>query len=90
MGVGVNAMIRSVASRPSILGMWMSIVTRSGRRRATRSTASSPLVAVPTTSIAGSLTRMCVSISLATMESSAMTTRIRCPCAVPGTCSPCV
>ena len=33
IGVGVNAMIRSVASSPSILGMWMSIVTRSGLSR---------------------------------------------------------
>ncbi len=49
IGVGVNAMIRSVASSPSILGMWMSMVMRSGRRRPTISTASSPSRAVPTT-----------------------------------------
>ena len=75
IGVGVYAMIFSVARSPSILGMWMSMVTRSGRSRATIATASSPSAACPTTSISGSDERIVASISRATSESSAMSTR---------------
>ena len=72
IGVGVKAMMRSVACRPSMRGMWMSIVTRSGRSRSTISTASAPSCACPTTSISGSESRIWASISRATSESSAM------------------
>ena len=58
IGVGRVSMIRRVASKPFIFGIWTSIVMMSGRVRSTASSASSPVSAVPTTSIARSERRI--------------------------------
>ena len=49
IGVGRLSMIRRVASNPSILGMWISMVITSGLLRSTACSASSPFDAVATT-----------------------------------------
>ncbi len=54
MAHGVSAMIRRVASTPSITGMIRSIRIRSGVNSAQRCTASRPLLATHTTWCAGS------------------------------------
>ena len=46
-----SAVIRRVASSPSISGMRMSITTTSGRSARTCSSASAPVAASPTTSM---------------------------------------
>jgi hypothetical protein len=51
IGVGVEAMICSTASRPDMPGSWTSIVTRSGFNRGSSAIACSALVKTPTTSI---------------------------------------
>ena len=48
IGTGARTMISLVASKPSMTGMWTSIVTRSGLSCFARSTPASPLSAVVT------------------------------------------
>jgi len=77
IGVGQVSMIRRVASSPSILGMWMSIVITSGCLRAMASSASSPSCAVPITRMSGSAPRICTRNSRTTGESSTTRTLIK-------------
>ena len=50
--------IRPVASRPSIVGIWTSMSTTSGRTERTMAIACSPSLASPTTSMSSSLSRI--------------------------------
>ena len=94
IGVGFSAMINWVAWNPSMTGMRMSIVTTSGRSSRTRSTASWPLRATPTTLICGSDSRIFTRTLRAKSESSATSTRIAPPRArhvpLPGAHSSCL
>src|SRR5688572_24927813 len=74
-GVGWRAMMRRVASMPSIPGIIRSIMTRSGRSVAVISTASAPVDATPITRISGSELSSEVSTSRVTAESSTTRTR---------------
>jgi hypothetical protein len=65
------------ASMPSITGISMSIVTRSGASCSTLVWAICPLAAVPTTSIAESAARASDTRRRTTTESSTTSTRIR-------------
>src|SRR5262245_17465555 len=76
MGVGAAIMISLVASKPSMRGMWTSIVTTSGRSDWVSATASAPLTASPTTRISGSLRRISARSVRAVAESSTTRTRI--------------
>ena len=68
IGVGAVIMISLVASRPSSRGMWISIVTTSGRSVCVSATASRPSHASPTTRISGSDSRIFTSKPLAVAE----------------------
>ena len=74
-GVGTSVMMRLVASSPSMFGIWMSMVTRCGRRRWVSSTASRPSLASPTTCRVGSSRMISTRSRRAVGESSATTTR---------------
>src|SRR5687767_1650176 len=73
-GVGWRAMIRRVASIPSMPGIIKSIMTRSGRSVAVSSTASAPVDAWPMTRISGSELSSADNTSRVTAESSTMST----------------
>jgi hypothetical protein len=74
-GVGFRAMMRRVASMPSMPGIIRSIVTRFGRRAAVNSTASAPVAACPITLISASEFSSAVNTSRVTAESSTTSTR---------------
>src|SRR5688500_15557629 len=82
-GVGWRAMMRRVASMPSMPGIIKSIVTRSGRSVAVSSTASAPVDAWAITRISGSELSRAVNTSRVTAESSTTRTRTG---AAPFTC----
>ena len=75
IGVGWRAMMRCVASMPSMPGMTRSIVTRSGRSCPVSSTASRPVPAMPTTRMPASDSSTLFNTSRATGESSTISTR---------------
>ena len=75
IGFGFSAMMVCVASNPSMTGIRMSMVTRSGFSEPTISTACRPFFATPTTVSSGSDSRMATRSFWIKMESS--TTRIR-------------
>jgi hypothetical protein len=76
IGTGHDAMMRSVAAKPSTFGISISIVTRSGLSRHVISIASRPSRASPMTSIDLS-SRSILTIKVRTeSESSATSTRI--------------
>src|SRR5690606_29970464 len=75
-GHGVSFIICRVASYPSITGILISIVTRSGLRRCTMRTASAPLLAVPITWIPGDFSNRETNALRQMVESSATTTRM--------------
>src|SRR5262245_646812 len=76
IGVGVVVIISLVAAKPSRRGMWMSMVTTSGRSCSVRSTAFSPSSASPTTSSSGSVRKISTRRARAVAESSTTRTRI--------------
>ena len=78
MTIGVGAVIISslVAARPSMVGMWMSMVTTSGRSLCVSSTPCAPSVASPTTCIPASERSTSVIMARAVGESSTTSTRI--------------
>ena len=71
-----ESFISSVASTPSIWGMRRSIRTTSGRSRKARSAASAPVLASPSTSKSGSLSKMPLRPLRTTGWSSAISRRI--------------
>ena len=75
IGAGCSRMMRRVASRPSMPGIWTSMVITSGCSRWASRMASAPLVASPTTSSPGSRPSREASSRLATSESSTTRTR---------------
>src|SRR5918995_1780619 len=76
-GVGWRAMMRRVASIPSMPGIIKSIMTRSGRSVAVSSTASAPVDAWPMTRISGSELSSADNTSRVTAESSTTSTRTK-------------
>ena len=73
---GSAAVIRRVASMPSIAGIRTSITTTSGRSRSNPRTASAPSIASPTTSMSSSASRIMRNPPRISAWSSAMSTRI--------------
>src|SRR3990172_11831987 len=76
MGVGQYAIICSVALKPSITGILISMVTTSGFSFCTNSIALSPFSAIPTACINGSVSSIFFNISLIRPESSTISTLI--------------
>ncbi len=79
MMIGVrrpSARMAATVAMPSISGISMSIVIRSGRSWSSLARATLPLTAVPTTSMAGSPASTSVTILRTTIESSTTITRI--------------
>src|SRR4051812_8915559 len=79
MGRGFDDMIISVACKPSMWGMLMSMVITSGRSCSESETASRPSRASPTTSMFGSAVRMLCSTLRMNAESSVINARILFP-----------